>query len=103
MSLSKAQLRRARRAARQPRGFDGKGMKTVDPLVGAVAVTAIVVPRTGRLIALEQQVLTADTVREIRDLSSVERELVWGFRPMTVFQTSQAQGTGLVDEDGRVY
>jgi hypothetical protein len=77
--------------------------KTIDDLFNKICMTAIVVPSTGRIIAYQFTWLDALEAMQIACLKSVMRDLVYGKRPNSIFQKSQADGTGLVDIDGNVY
>ena len=72
-------------------------------LVGKYTMTAIIVPSTGRMLALEGSFLDDRTVKQIVRYPAVWRDLVLGTRPNDVFQKGLAGGSGLVDKDGTVY
>lgn len=77
--------------------------QTTEDLFNKICQTAIVVPATGRIIAYQFTWLDALESMQIAGLKSVMADLVYGKRPNSVFQKSQARGTGLVDTDGNVY
>ncbi len=74
-----------------------------DDLVGKVALTIIKVPSTGRVVATLNEVITPPVANEIARLKTVRSEIVHSMRPNCIFQTSQAHGSGLIDERGKVY
>lgn len=102
--MTKTQLRKARIAARQPRTIEHSGrIKTEIVLEGRYCETALIVPRSGRLIALQGKILTVADEEEIEGIPTLREDLVMGKRCNTVFQKGQAQRTGLVDAVGNVY
>jgi len=104
MGMTKSQLRRARIAARQPKVIDSRGLSNTDMILeGRYCQTALIVPSSGRMVALQGTILTVADEEEIEGIRTLREDLVMGKRPNTVFQKAQARGTGLVDEAGNVY
>jgi hypothetical protein len=77
-------------------------MKAQD-LIGKFTHTKIAVPSTGRILAYPYQYIDGRTAKEIARLASVMADIVKGIRPGDIFQTWQAEGTGLIDENDKVY
>ena len=72
-------------------------------LIGKYARTMIAVPATGRILAYSGQCIDEYTAQTIARLPSVIKDIVQGIRPDDIFQTWQAKGTQLVDDQGKVY
>ena len=73
-------------------------------LEGKCTRTYIAVPPTGRLIAGQNEIITFAKAREIGRLKSVFETLVRGWTPGEIFQDwIAAEGSGLVDAEGKAY
>lgn len=87
----------------------GSGVSTQSSELGKMTIagrhcqTRMIVPATGRVLALAGTIMSEELAREIEALPSVMADLVYGWRPLDIFQISEAAGTGLVDVDGNVY
>lgn len=76
---------------------------TFSDLHGITTLTDIVIPATGRPLVFKGSWLTDARSNEILKYPSVVKDLRRSKSGGRIFQASQARGTGLVDETGKVY
>ena len=67
-----------------------------EKLAGKTTMTGIVVPRTGRLIALKYEVITKETAREIAAMPSVYTTIRDARRRGTIYQKNDLVEIGFI-------